>query len=75
MQAAKRAGRPIEYLNSPTICKEELARHIAQRDHISSGLIALFAAVERCFYVWKPVSTNHATFGFSGLPATIRTKG
>ena len=47
-QSAKRAGRPIEYLNSPTICKEELARHIAQRDQISSGLIGLFTAVEPC---------------------------
>src|SRR6266404_8192239 len=47
-QAAQKAGRPIQYLNSGAIYKEELARQIAQRDKISSGLIGLFMAVEPC---------------------------
>jgi hypothetical protein len=47
-QAAQKAGRPIQYLNSGAISKEELARQIAQRDKISSGLIGLFMAVEPC---------------------------
>jgi hypothetical protein len=47
-EATRRAGRPIQYLNSGTDSKEELARHVAQRDRISSGLIALFTAVEPC---------------------------
>jgi hypothetical protein len=46
--AAQRLSRPIEYLNSPAISKEELARQIAQRDHLRSGLIALFMALEPC---------------------------
>lgn len=47
-QAAQQASRPIEYLNSPTISKEELARQIAQRDHLRSNLVALFMALEPC---------------------------
>jgi hypothetical protein len=47
-QTARKAGRPVQYLNSGAISKEELARQIAQRDKIDSGLIALFTTVEPC---------------------------
>jgi hypothetical protein len=45
---AKRLGRPIEYLPSTKIRKEEYARRIAQRDRIDSGLIAVLRCVEPC---------------------------
>jgi hypothetical protein len=45
---AKRLGRPIEYLASPKLRKEDLARSIAQRDKIADGLIAVFRCVEPC---------------------------
>ena len=45
---AKLLGRPIEYLPSPKVRKEDLARSIAQRDKISDGLIAVFRCVEPC---------------------------
>jgi hypothetical protein len=47
-QAARKAGRPIGYLRGGSESKEELARELAQRDKINSGLIALFTALEPC---------------------------
>jgi hypothetical protein len=46
---AKRLGRPIEYLASPKLRKEDHARAIAQRDGIRAGLIAVFKCVEPCW--------------------------
>ena len=48
-QLAKAQGRPLVYLNSPNISKEDTARQIAQRDGIREGLICVFSAVESCF--------------------------
>jgi hypothetical protein len=48
-QLAKAQGRPLIYLNTPEISKEEQARQIAQRDGIRDGLICVFSAVESCF--------------------------
>jgi hypothetical protein len=45
---AQRVQRPIVYLRSSRISKEDLAREIAQRDQIREGLIAVFSAVEPC---------------------------
>ncbi len=46
---AKTRGRPLLYLNSPNISKEETARQIADKDGIREGLICVFSAVESCF--------------------------
>jgi hypothetical protein len=48
-QLAKAQDRPVIYLNSPNVSKEETARQIAQRDGIREGLICVFSAVESCF--------------------------
>jgi hypothetical protein len=45
---ARAAGRPIEYLDKPSISKEAYAREIAERDGIREGLIAVLHAVEPC---------------------------
>lgn len=45
---AQREGRPIEYLSSSKVSKEELAQSIADRDGIESGLICTFKCVEPC---------------------------
>lgn len=45
---AHHLGRPIEYLPSAKVRKEDLARSIAQRDNITDGLIAVFRCVEPC---------------------------
>jgi len=52
-QMAADAGRPYEYLASATTkasgkSKEDLARAIAERDHVTEGLICVFAVVEPC---------------------------
>lgn len=45
---AEQAGRPFRYLPHSQISKEALAREIARKDGIKSGLIAIFSAVENC---------------------------
>lgn len=47
-QVVRDAGRPVEYLRSSSVSKEELAKQIAERDDISSGLICAFSVVEPC---------------------------
>lgn len=46
---AEEAGRPVRYLNTPGISKEEVALQIARRDGITEGLICVPSAVEPCF--------------------------
>lgn len=45
---ALKHNRPMIYLNSSNIRKEDKAREIQQRDHIEMGLIAVFSSVEPC---------------------------
>jgi len=46
--AAEQAGRPFRYLPSSQTSKEDLARQIARQDGVTSGLIAIFSALENC---------------------------
>lgn len=46
---AEEAGRPLMYLNSTSINKEETARKIAQRDGVKEGLICVLTCTEPCF--------------------------
>ena len=45
---AKRLGRPVEYLASPKLRKEDFARKIAVRDGVTDGLIVVCRCVEPC---------------------------
>jgi len=47
-EAAHRLQRPVKYLESSKTDKEALARQIAQRDHVTDGLIAVISCVEPC---------------------------
>ncbi len=54
---AKELGRPVVYLDSSRICKEEVALDIAKRDEIKEGLVCVLSAVEPCLsYLvrWDP---------------------
>lgn len=63
---AAEAGRPYQYLGenhtrpAKGVTKEEMARAIAQRDGITSGLVCVFAALEPCgsFVVVKNAEAN-----------------
>jgi hypothetical protein len=46
--SAEQSGRPFRYLTSSQISKEALARQIARQDGVTSGLIAIFSALENC---------------------------
>jgi len=41
-------GRPVKYLESSNVRKEDIAREIARRDGITDGTIALLTCVEPC---------------------------
>lgn len=45
---AEDAGRPILYLPSSSLRKEDLAREIAERDGVVEGLVCVLTAVEPC---------------------------
>jgi hypothetical protein len=52
-QLAEAAGRPYEYLAAASTkasgqSKEDRARLIAERDHLTEGLICVFAVLEPC---------------------------
>jgi hypothetical protein len=47
-QVAQQAGRPYQYLPSAQVRKEDIARQIARRDGITSGLVCVLACVEPC---------------------------
>lgn len=48
LSRAEREGRPIQYLSSSGVSKEEIARGIAQRDRIQEGLVCVLSCVEPC---------------------------
>jgi hypothetical protein len=48
-ELAHRLGRPMRYLASSSVSKEEIARAIARRDGIERGLICILSAVEPCW--------------------------
>jgi hypothetical protein len=45
---ARHSGRPVRYLSSTAINKEQVARQIARTDGIDHGLICVLTAVEPC---------------------------
>src|SRR5438445_99684 len=52
--------RPLVYLHSPATDKEALARQIAQRDGIDSGLVCVLSSLEVCssFVVYRNRDTR-----------------
>ena len=48
LKRAETEGRPVEYLRSPKIRKDEYARNIALEDGITDGLICVLTCVEPC---------------------------
>lgn len=47
-QLADEAGRPLRYLASGSLRKEDVAREIAEADQITSGLVCVLSCVESC---------------------------
>jgi hypothetical protein len=47
-ELAEKAGRPLYYLPSSSLRKEDFARDIAERDGIVEGLVCVLTAVEPC---------------------------
>jgi hypothetical protein len=61
LQAARRRGREIRYLNSGRHSKEDIARAIAARDRIRHGLVCVLSSLDPC-----------TTFTVRGNPQTRR---
>jgi len=49
LDLAMTAGRPVQYMASSATRKETIAREIAARDRIESGLICVLTCVEPCY--------------------------
>jgi hypothetical protein len=45
---AERHGRPLMYLESSRVSKEEIARRVAERDGVTRGLVCVLSCVEPC---------------------------
>ena len=58
---ARATGRPIRYLASAALSKEDIARRIASDDHIREGLVCVLTSVEPCrsFEVYRDRTTGH----------------
>ena len=48
LAAAEEAARPVKYLESAQIRKEDLAKNIAQQEGVQEGLICVLTCVEPC---------------------------
>jgi hypothetical protein len=48
LRLAQQLGREVRYINCATLRKDEVAREIAARDRIRSGLICVLRAVDPC---------------------------
>lgn len=48
MKIAADSGRPLIYLNSPTISKETVALKALEKDHVKEGLICVLSTLEMC---------------------------
>jgi hypothetical protein len=59
LRHAKELGREIRYLNSSHASKEDIARDIAARDRIKSGLICVLRSIDPCMA--PQISPNRAT--------------
>jgi hypothetical protein len=49
LTAAQQAGRPVQYLPSSQVSKEEIARGIAAKDQVKQGLVCVLTSVEPCW--------------------------
>jgi len=47
-QVADKAGRPMVYVKSPKLSKEDIAKQIKEKDQVEQGLICVIGCVEIC---------------------------
>ena len=54
------AGRPVRYLYSPDVSKEDIARRIAAEDHVTNGPVCALTCVEPCwsFQIYRDRDTK-----------------
>src|SRR5215469_7963713 len=50
IQRAVKLNRPVKYIESPSLRKEDFVRTIAQADKITEGLIAVLTCVGNCLF-------------------------
>src|SRR2546427_11321066 len=49
LTAAQQAGRPVRYLPSSQVSKEQIAREIAAKDQVRQGTVCVLTSVEPCW--------------------------
>jgi len=68
LAAARRNNRPILYLNSPGIDKQELARKTLAQNPVEQGLICVFTALEPCMTFEYQRSADRDERGLRRVP-------
>jgi hypothetical protein len=68
MEVARRLDRPVNYLNSSRVSKEQIAKECAKDDGIEEGLICCLSAVEPCSSFAIRRNSNGEGFGFVRCP-------
>jgi hypothetical protein len=46
---AEQAGRPVLYVGSAQVSKQDLVRKLVERDHLQAGLVCVLSCVEPCW--------------------------
>jgi hypothetical protein len=66
LRQAQQSGREIRYLRSSQVRKEDIAREIAARDRIQSGLICVLRSIDPCLsvHIHKNRDTNKLDIQF-----------
>lgn len=65
---ARKLERPVRYLESSRLSKEDLARRLLAENPVEQGLICLFTALEPCMTFEYHRSQNHAERGLRLRP-------
>lgn len=68
LEKAEALGRPVRYLQSPTIDKEAFARRLLAEYPVDQGLICVFKALEPCMSFEYHRSRDHAERGLRLRP-------
>jgi hypothetical protein len=68
LTAAQQAGRPVRYLPSSQVSKEEIAREIAAKDQVKQGTVCVLTSVEPCWSFEVGPNRESKKLELSGKP-------
>jgi hypothetical protein len=73
LRQARELGREIRYLNNSQVRKDDVAREIAARDRIKSGLVCVLRSVDPCMSVRCTGTARPGSRRFASANASVCT--